>query len=260
MYVSGYQVKSKANVAFIAKINDGQKVDWVKVIETGNAALSKFNQSATKVFGFENGLVTLISSCIKDDETGKEFQHTLVHLGITGNLARRSTVSSNHEPILLMFDEINQISHLAFGKKQSEENKFYSNISICQVDSIGATNWNVDLKVKGNLAGLVRADNQYVAYLNFMEYNINGQQGVASSRENDWAFLMVNITSEGNIAKLKPVIASESLYIDKVFSLSSNEVNLLGYRGRPNEVKKQLRYFVYSTEGEPIFSNIDIQQ
>lgn len=264
VYVSGYQVKPKANVAFIAKVNGEQKVEWIKIIETDNAALNKLNRSATKVLGFENGLVVLISTNIKDDETlggnGKEFIHSLVQLDSDGNTVRRSYVSSTHKPILLMFDEINQISHLAFGEKRSEEDKFYSNISICQVDSMGATNWNVELNVKGNLAGLVRADNQYVAYLNFMEYDINGKQGVASSRESDWGFLMVNIASGGKITKFKPVTTSESLYIDKAFSLSSNEVNLLGYAGYPNEVKGRLRYFVYSTEGELIFSNTEIKQ
>ena len=258
VYVSGYQVKSKANVAFVAKIDNGRKVDWIKVVETDNAALNKMNQSATKVLGFENGLVAIISACTQDDEAGKVFKHSLVQFGTTGKIVRRSQVSSPHKPILLMFDEINQIGHLAFGEKQLDEDDFYSKISICQVDSLSATNWTAELNVKGNLAGLVRADNQCVAYLNFVEYDINGQQGVASTSKSDWAMLMVNIASEGEITRVKPVITSESFYIDKVYSLSSNEVNLLGYSGNPYKEKGPLRYFVYSTTGETIFSNIDV--
>ncbi len=261
-YVSGYLVKPRANAAFIAKISPEQKVEWIKVIDSDNAAINSLNRSATRVLGFEKGVVTLVSTSIKGNESlggnEKDFLHTLVQLDNSGNVKRTSHLKSGHQPVLMMFDEINQIAHLVFGQKEQDDSPFFNTTTVCQVDSLGATNWDIDLTANGYLAGLVRADNKYIAYLNFKDYDINGMRGTAGKNSADWGFLMVTISNDGRISAVKPVAAAESVYIDRVFSLSSNEVNIIGYAGFPGEAKGRIRYFVFSTNGDLIFSNIDI--
>lgn len=261
-YVSGYQVRPRANVAFVAKIHPDQKVEWIKVIESDNPALNSQSRSSQRVLGFEQGVVALVSTSIKGNESlggnVNDFLHTLVQLDTIGNVKRTSYIKSPFQPLMLMFDEINQVAHLAFGQKPDKESQFYNAISVCQIDSLGITNWDTDLNVNGYLAGLVRADNKYVAYLNYKEFDINGKKGTAGSNPADWSFLMVSISNQGTINSVKPVSAPESLYIDRVFSLSSNEVNLIGYAGFPDEAKGRLRYFVFSANGDLIFSNIEI--
>jgi hypothetical protein len=66
---------------------------------------------------------------------------------------------------------------------------------------------------------------------------------------------MANINSEGIVSKIQPVISEESSYLTRVFSLSSNEINLLGYKGTPTSTTRKLNYYVFTTNGELIFSN-----
>jgi hypothetical protein len=258
-FVSGYINKQDKKVAFVAKIGKNLSVEWVKELIADNAEIDKLSRSVKKIFGFEKGSIAIVSTDIKDSElfgdTDKQYLNTLVFLDSIGTTLKTNYLSSNDNPIYLNYDEINQLSITAFGKKRNDLKEAFSQIAISQTDSLGTTNWETTLKVSGDIAGLVKAENKFVAYLNYQEYDINGVYKLSGNNGNDWATVIVDISPEGQILNTKPIESKESFFIDRVYSISSNEVNLLGYSGSPNQKGKNFKYFVYSTEGDQIFSN-----
>jgi hypothetical protein len=258
-YVSGYVKKKDIITPFVAKIKSDTIVQWVKELDTDSKAPKDLLKSAKKVFAYQRGVACIVSYDLNADNqfliaSEKRFVNTLVHLNDSGKVISSKLLNSMSFPIYLQYDEIGQQSNVVFANRDNNDSGVFNNFSICQVDTSGIK-WETTLNLKGNFIDLIKTESKYIAYMNFQQYDINGEYKVTGNSGSNWAFLMANINSEGIVSKIQPVISEESSYLTRVFSLSSNEINLLGYKGTPTSTTRKLNYYVFTTNGELIFSN-----
>ena len=259
-FITGHIRKPGKNIPFVAKISDGSNVEWIREIEVTEGNVDNSNIAGRKVSAYENGVIAVISAPVENDQSidgfsEENYLNTLVHLDNDGNIIFNSNIAAAGFPVYLNYDEINQLSHIVLGKKTNNNGGPFSGISVCQADSTGAILWETTMNVEGNFAGMVRAEDKYVIYLNFKKYDIGGNYGITGNSGNNWALLISEISFDGRILDITPVIPNHSFYVDRVFAISSNVVNLLGYSGEPARKSGGLQYFILSTEGEMIFSN-----
>ncbi|TVR71707.1 MAG: hypothetical protein EA408_08690 [Marinilabiliales bacterium] len=251
-FAAGYARKSGTNVPFVAKISEEQKIEWIKEVGTTNRNVTILDNTAKKVFAYENGVIILSSAKTGNDSDfiapgTVSYINTLVHIDNNGNIIYQEKIENNGYPLYLAYDEINQLCHIVMGKKAKDDDTFFSEISVCQADSTGKVSWETKLNVKGNFAGMVRAEDKYVVYLN--ELLTTGNNGT------DWGLMIADVSFDGRLLQTTPVIASSSFYVDRVFAISSNIINLMGYPGEPPHRSGNLQYLILSTEGEMVFSN-----
>lgn len=250
-YVSGYAKKSGKNVPFVARINSDFKVEWIKEYETANSTSKK----AEKVFAYENGVLVLITDFKNNEDNGLEHKNKLVHCDKSGKVIFDKPLEDANFPVFLDYDEINQTSNIVLGKK-TKQGQFFDEFSICQADSTGTIIWENNILAKGTLIDIIRAEEKYIAYINFKEYEIAGDKKTAGEG-NKWATVAVDISLDGRVLKAVPFVFNESYYIDRIYSISSDEINLLGYLGSPGDKSGKLVYIVVATDGEIIFKNIE---
>jgi hypothetical protein len=255
-FITGYVRKPGENMPFIAKISDGN-IEWIREIGVTESNVDSMNISGRKVFAYENGAIAVISALIGNDHdfelpASKNYLNILVHIDNDGNIIFKRNIEATGFPVFLNYDEINQLSHVVLGNKPGGRDMF-SGITVCQADSTGSILWNTTMDVDGDFAGMVRTEDKYVIYLNFKKFDIGGNFKITGNSGKNWALLISDISFDGELTGITPVIPDHSLYIDKVFAISSNVVNLLGYQGEP--ASGGLQYFILTTEGDMIFSN-----
>jgi hypothetical protein len=250
-YVSGYAKKSGKNVPFVARINNDFKVEWIKEFPQESYSSGK----AEKVFAYENGVLALITDFKNNEDNGLEHKNKLVHCDKSGKVIFDKTIEDTNFPVYLHYDEINQISNIVFGKK-NQRGEFFDEFSICQADSTGTIIWENNILAKGNLIDIIRAEEKYIAFINFREYEVAGVKKTAGEG-NKWATVAVDISLDGRVLKAVPFLFNESYYIDRIYNISSDEINLLGYLGSPGDKSGKLVYIVVATDGEIIFKNIE---
>jgi hypothetical protein len=259
-FITGYIRKPGKNMPFVAKISDGSKVEWIREIEVTEGIADNRSIAGRKVFAYENGAIALISASFDNDQGFEGFNaerclNILVHLDNDGNILFKRSIEATGFPVYLNYDEINQLSHIVLGKKEGSSSGLFSGISVCQADSTGKMLWETTMNVDGDFAGMVRAEDKYVIYLNFKKYDIGGNYRITGNSGKNWALLISEISFDGKLIDITPVISDHSFYVDRVFSISSNVVNLLGYKGEPGDRSDGLQYFILSTEGDMIFSS-----
>jgi len=265
-YAAGYIKRQESeSTAFIAKISEDLKVEWLEEIEPNyDDVLNEGNQTEI-ISAFENGVMAILRSKLPVNEEknnnksdkDKIYKNTLVKLDTLGNIVYRQNINETFSPVYLDYDEINQISIMGFGKKDEDNPDVYSAINICKADTAGNLTWTAKMDIKGQLVDIVRAENKYIAYLNFQNYDIKGDRIITGDNGKNWAFLIADVSFDGEILKTTPVITKESFFLNNVFSISSDEINLIGKNGHPYNPGNKLKYFIVSSDSEMIFDNIE---
>ncbi|MBS4013675.1 MAG: hypothetical protein KGZ97_07945 [Bacteroidetes bacterium] len=251
LYAVGYLKKSGKNVAFISKFTEDKKVDWVKEVTLD--ANSQFK--AEKIAAYEKGVLAVVTNSKTDNAEVTSYKNAIVHFDKSGKLLFNKPIEDNNYPVFLSYDEINQLSYIAFGKK-SASSSLYDEISMCQTDSVGNVVWQNAFSVKGNIIDMVRAEDKYIVYFNFQEYNILNKKQSAGKSGN-FGVVAVDIALDGRILKAIPFVYSQGYYIERVYNISSDEINLIGYTGIPGNTDGRMVYIVVAPDGEIIFKNIE---
>lgn len=251
-FVGGYMNKpSRKPSAFVAKVDENSSTEWVK--EIGNSPSLEQGDCARFIFGFTNGCLALVSG-----KEGDASRNSLVRLDSKGGVVFKKTVDETSTPCFLQFDEITQNSLLGFGQPTSEAISVFNPISLSLVDSVGTAVWKSEIPVKGVLVDAVKADDKFLAFINYQNYQVDGKLISAGNEPEFWGHLMAVINlSDGSVEKMIPIQSSESFTISKVFSISSSEISLIG-QTTPSQLNPdgQMRYIVVNSKGEVQYSNL----
>jgi hypothetical protein len=239
-------------------------VKWIRELATSSEAATKSTQISSKLVGYESGVLVIVTAdnTIESDTLspeGRLFANTLMHFNGEGEKIFSQKINSTSYPVYIRYDEINRLCHMAFGQMNDNDPNIFNNVTIVQADSLGSESWSLPLQVTGSFAGMVRGDNQFVAYLNYQDHAIE-EAALAPSRGNTPGLLAVTISNEGRLLGFESYNSTESLYFNRVVSLSSNEINLLGNGVQHSDSNGALRYLVLSTSGEVLFSNMTFNE
>jgi len=251
-FVGGYMNKpSRKPSAFVAKVDENSNAEWVK--EIGNSPSLEQGDCARFIFGFTNGCLALVSG-----KEGDASRNSLVRLDAKGGIMFKKPVDETSTPCFLQFDEITQNSLLGFGQPTSEAISVFYPISLSLVDSVGTAVWKSEIPVKGFLVDAVKADDKFLAFINYQNYQADGKLISAGNEPESWGHLMALVNpNDGSIEKIIPLKSSASYTISKVFSISSSEISLIG-QTTPSQLNPdgQMRYIVVNSKGEVQYSNL----
>ena len=98
---------------------------------------------------------------------------------------------------------------------------------------------------------MVNSEGKVLAFVNYQSYT-DDKLGVVANPSGVFAHLIAVINSgDGQVEKLIPIKSVNSYSISKVFSISSNEINLIGQSASG----EKLVYLVVDNKGAVIYSN-----
>ena len=246
-YVSGYVKKNNKDIAFIAKISDDNSIEWINEIGSKYNPNSSNGNTAPILSGFESGTASVVSSAIDSLNT-----NTLVVLNSQGNVLLGKPLPFTQEPLLIHSDEINKLATLAFGVKENSTDSGYQATVLCQIDSVGETKWQERLNITGKITDLIKQNDTYIAVFNYTSYLI--KQYKSNNTQN--GAMLVNLNQEGSIANVSPIHSSEAFSINRVFPISTDEINLIGKKESQDNQHNELCYILVSPNGDLIYSNL----
>lgn len=176
-YTSGYiSRQGRKPMAFVAKITDGKKVEWIREVGAKGNAILPNGDSANLLNGFDGGSIAMVSG-----GSDNVYRNSLVRLDNSGKEILNKQLPIADKPIFLGFDEITQLSMLAFGYKDSDTLGHFSSITICQTDSVGNLSWRLPLNIQGDVISIIRSGENYLLFANYKSYSINTYQSDSDS-------------------------------------------------------------------------------
>ncbi|MFO8068023.1 MAG: hypothetical protein R6U11_10625 [Bacteroidales bacterium] len=262
-YACGFvNIDNNKSKAFIAKIADINKIQWLKEFDTMGTN-HEGSYKTEMLYAYENGVKGIISgNALVTELDSMDIEqevliknHYLVHLDNEGEKLNVLDTGFEDFPFYLSFDEINQITIMGFGQKDRYIPGAFSSVNIVHADTTGI-NWDIELKIKGQLVDVVKAEDKYLAFLNYQHYEINNDAQITNNMGENWSFVMLEISPEGEVIKTTPVLYENSVFLTKVFNISSDEISLIGRTGYLDEVGENMEYFIVSPDSEIIFSNL----
>ncbi|MCB8963724.1 MAG: hypothetical protein H6536_01615 [Bacteroidales bacterium] len=220
-FASGYANKpGRKPSAFVARFGADATTDWVKGVPISPALPQ--GDCARLVAGSANGCVAMVTAPSADSSANQ-----LVRLDARGGMLFKKMLSNGLSPCFLQFDDISQNTLIALGQPLDSANRFFTNLSLNLVDSLGNSTWNVKLPVEGELVEVVTVGDCCVAFLNYQNYSDSQKQTI--DKPGLYGHIMVAIGSaSGEISYVKPVELPEPFTVSKVYSLSSSEIALVG--------------------------------
>lgn len=270
VYVAGYKKQQNGKqMPIVTKISEELSIEWMRELPGVVTNLAEAGGAVQKIFPFGDGVMALTTSAYTQevfvqDEFGINYDQTvrrrfyhnnLVKLDATGKVVFQKPLEDRRKPIYLKYDDINMVSILAFGQEVPDNPGVYADISISKTDSTGTTLWSTTLDIKGALVDVVRTEDHYLAFFNFHEYHIAGEHKISGNQGKNTALLIATISPSGTPVNTTAILDQESFYIDRLFNISSDEINLLGYSGLPGNRTGDLKYFIVSSTSELLFKN-----
>jgi hypothetical protein len=255
-YSSGsIQRTSRSPMAFVAKVDANKKVEWVREVGAkGRDALPK-GDAATHVKGFDQGCMAIVSGNISEDE----YSNRLIRLDDKGRDVFDKKIDISAPPVFFDFDDINQICLIGFGNNNNDTLDIYNGFTITKTDSLGNIQWQTQIDLQGQLIDMIRTEGKYLAFFNFISMEINGNKVNAGNDDQHMAHVIVEFSEEGKFIRHTPILSNESFCINRIFSISSNEINLLGYSNGINQSTSEFKYLIITSQGEIIYKNFEDQ-
>lgn len=246
-YAYGYINRlGRKPLAFVAKVSDDMKIEWIREIGAKGKAILPNGDNTSILYGYDNGSVSIVSG-----ELDTITHNTFVRLDNNGNELINKKLEINQKPTFIKFDDINQLTIMAFGQPEADSTDYMSSITICQADSIGELTWEAPLEVKGKLVDIIKTGDRYLAFINCISYNWNSMQ----NESNFWGAIALTLNEDGEILKLTPFTSTGNYHIDKVFAISNDEISLIGYASEPGNTEGKLTYLLINPNSEVKFKN-----
>jgi hypothetical protein len=252
-FVSGFMQRSgQKPMAFAAKIDPASKVEWVREIGAkGKDALPQ-GDMAKHIVGFDKGSMILVSGNTAEND----FKNKLIRLDDKGKDVFSKEIDVKTSPIFFQFDEINQVSLMGFAAKEVDSLNIYNRFTLCKTDSLGNTEWNTPIELRGQLVDIIRIEGKYIAFFNFSNYFIDGKQVNAGSSNQHMAHVMIELSESGELIRHSPIMSNQSYMINRIFSISNDEINLIGNQSHPYLWDEKLNFLVVTPQGKIIYKNI----
>ncbi|OQC64372.1 MAG: hypothetical protein BWX49_00722 [Bacteroidetes bacterium ADurb.Bin008] len=238
-------------MAFAAKIGTDKKVEWVREIGAKGKNAIPDGDCASHIVGFEQGCMVVVSGTKAENE----YVNTLIRLDDKGRDVFSSNINIDALPVYYNFDDINQISIFGFATKVPDSNDLYHSFTIAMADSLGSIQWQTDIDIQGQLVDIVKAEGKYLAFFNFTSLDLNGKKLNAGKSEHHMAHVIVELSDNGRLLGNTPILSDESFCINRIFSISSNEINLLGYCNNSDQSDAKLKYLIVTDKCDILYKN-----
>lgn len=252
LYASGYiNRRGSKPLAFVAKISqtdDKNSTDWIREVGAkGRQSLPNGDQADIH-FGYADGCATIVSG-----QNSNEFENTLVQLDTSGKEIFSKKIENSGQPMFLSYDDINKQFMLAFKEIPTDTTEHLPAIIFYQADSLGNITWETTYNVNGEVVDIVKSGDNHLAIINHKLPNQNNDV----SEPKQWATQMVTLSNQGDITATTPFTSTNSYHVNRVFSISREELNLIGYEGKPGKKDGNLKYILTSPNGNVLFSNLE---
>lgn len=251
-FVSGFLKRTgQTPIAFAAKISPDRKIEWVREIGGKTRVTLPQGDEAKQVFEADKGCITLVTG----KDASSKWVNSIVMLDDKGRDKLNKRLEIEDEAVFYHYDEIIKVSTLGFASQTDGEAKLYQSFTIASADSLGNIKWKTPLDINGQLIDIIRTENGYLAFFNFTSHQIDGRRVNAGSSYNHMAHIMVELTNDGLVTKSIPILSNQSYRIERVYSISSDEVNLIGYSTDPNQIESKIIYLIMSSKGNIVYKN-----
>ena len=253
-YVSGYKkTEQDGPVAFVAKLSEDMTVEWIREIGDASGQRPLGGNKAMKVFGFEGGAIAMVAArtgsmeSLMDPAQRRSLpaRNTLVHLNERGDFVYLQNIVETDFPTFVRHDDINQLTLFAYGEQGERVSDITYTNSINMADSLGNLLWQAELPIKAQLINILRAEDKYLAIINTND----------TESDQGWQAGVVEISFMGEVLETTLFPAEVDYHVNNTFSISSDEINLLGATGIPGQTGGDLRYLIISADGEVLFDN-----
>jgi len=248
--ISGFEISKNNAIPFISYIDNQNKVKWVKQIDkpaaVGNIDLDMLN---SKLYAYKGACIGLFN------KLSPEPINVFIKLDTLGKQLSQSTIAIDAMPVFLSFDDINQKAIIACKGKNKLPADLSEAATICLTDSVGNIIWKTTFEVAGNIADIIKSENQYQVFINYKSYNINGNIGISANNGSEWGLLVVNMDELGNIIKVIPIKHAYSMHVKNIIKLSGQSICLIGYKSPPGETSGEIYFGIINSSGKIIYSN-----
>ncbi|MFP4556321.1 MAG: hypothetical protein ACLFNU_05570 [Bacteroidales bacterium] len=251
LYASGYiNRRGSKPLAFIAKIkqtDDENTIGWIREVGAkGRQALPNGDQAKIH-HGYADGCATVVSG-----QNNNHFENILVQLDETGKEVFSKKLENPGQPIFLSYDDITKQFMLAFKETPPDTAEHAPAITFYQADSLGNTTWEMVYSINGEIVDIVKSGESYLAVVNYKENKGNDD----NSDSEKWSAQIINLSNDGKIRDTYSFPSTNSYHINRVFIVSREELNLIGYEGEPDSKDDNLKYILTSPNGNVTFSNL----
>ena len=237
----------------MAKLSEDMTVEWIREIGDASGQRPLGGNKAMKVFGFEGGAIAMVAArtgsmeSLMDPAQRRSLpaRNTLVHLNERGDFVYLQNIVETDFPTFVRHDDINQLTLFAYGEQGERVSDITYTNSINMADSLGNLLWQAELPIKAQLINILRAEDKYLAIINTND----------AESDQGWQAGVVEISFMGEVLETTLFPAEVDYHVNNTFSISSDEINLLGATGIPGQTGGDLRYLIISADGEVLFDN-----
>ncbi len=242
VFISGYYINDKSLKSFVAQV-DTNKVNWIHFPVKGKSSDTKIRDLNM----YTNGCVSVSSS------DSNESNSQIFNYDLNGKLIFTKNIINYHHPIAIKYDELEKEYAIVFGENNDdsesisddiENSSIYKSFTVLVVDSLGNEKSSVLIDKKGSYIDLTKIGENYQLYVNAIQYDMD------VSRSN---LSVSTINKTGDILTSNVISNSISYVIKQIFQISSNQMNLIGYR---NDESGGLVYLIVLDEGKLEYSNM----
>ncbi len=242
VFISGYYKNENVFKPFVAQV-DTDKIDWLHFPVKGISSDIKFRDLNM----YTNGCVS-ISSSDTNDSVCQIFNYDL-----KGKLIFTKTIDYLKNPISVKYDELEKEYAIVFGEKMEDsetvqhdldKSTVYNSFTVLLADSLDNAISLVKIDQKGSYVDLAKLGGNYQLYVNNIQ---------PASQKPKFNLSVSTINKAGEIITSNVIFDSKSYMIDRIFQISNNQMNLIGYC---NGTENELVYLIVSDQGKLEYSNM----
>lgn len=256
MYITGYVKKTSVIQPFIANTDIFGAINWLKIIPTsggsyiGNMLVSK--GEGCELLASKVGKTAITNIVYRFDNSGK--LETKIPLSVLGF------------PRYFVYDDINERYLIATkGLSDKAIESLDDQLVFAEVSISGKnTKWKRTIDLKGQLADIVKLNNNYYLLANFTEY-ANGETVIKSKAGTDplnTNSLIIVIDNSGTLVDEIALYGEKPFFATNIIKPNSNNLNIVGFNrnlidfkiAKKEDLDKFL-YILIDTKGNVVYNN-----
>ena len=254
-FVGGRVYDGGNSRAFIAKVLEGNLIDWVSYPGVAITAPVDTTECVSQLHAYENGLVALMTSRLAHpsdtcDMTDVVNPVKFVHLDQSGNVLHAAFPEYAGWPVHLHYDEINALCRIVYGVGEQLASNSFGSFVVCLTDSAGTVLSRSLIDEPGQFVNFFLLEGKYIAIISthpdaFADQGGNKPSGIS----------IVDISPDGTLQGVQNIKLADNLLIDRALMLSSDEICLLGRKLSDKGSEAGLVFLVLSPWAEVLFSS-----
>jgi hypothetical protein len=232
-YLTGlYKIDKKKNLisTYVARVNPDGKVAWLKdfPLSVDSAATGDANTYPGPVALTQEGCAIAMRSV---HATRGDAMNHFIYLNEKGEDKLRVRLKESAYPRFLLYSEKSNSFVLTFkGTEETQQFNNPENIATIGINILGQTTWKRVVNITGTIVDLVSLEDGYMLAGNFLAMqDMAGKEVRMKPGSMECSPYLVKIGERGELLQATPVMASTSVFLNKVVKINDNSINLLAY-------------------------------